>query len=267
VVIQLAAMQDAFALDGHRGIAQYAQTHYESRDGLPHALASSMAQTPDGYLWTTSEEGLTRYDGATFTTFDHRNTAGIPDNYFTAVAVDPAGGLWAGTRDHGLVRMVDGEFRTVVWGAGAQDAQIRTLVFDRDGDLWVALFHDGLVRLRSGELVTTLATRDGLPSEDIRSLLTARDGTVWVATFRGLVPLSHGRIARGPPALDGLAINGLAQDARGDLWCATGKGLAHLHGDTVDWVAADRLASMDLRKLLFDRDSCCAPAGAPPEIS
>src|ERR1043166_4131853 len=78
----------ARALDSHRRATQYAQTHYESRDGMPHGLANSIAQTGDGYLWTGSEEGLARFDGASFTTFDHRKTDGIPANMFTALAID-----------------------------------------------------------------------------------------------------------------------------------------------------------------------------------
>src|SRR5215470_19355966 len=103
IAIHLAAGSDAFALDGHRGITQYPQTRYEAHDGLAHNLVNSLVQTPDGYLWAGSEEGLTRYDGVTFTTYDHRKTEGIPTNTFSALAVDRSGALWAGTRDHGVV--------------------------------------------------------------------------------------------------------------------------------------------------------------------
>src|SRR6476469_9203948 len=101
VAVQMWAGPEARALDRHRRATQYAQTHYETHDGMPHGLANSIAQTADGYLWIGSEEGLARFDGATFTTFDHRNTDGIPGNTFTALAVDAAGTLWAGTREHG----------------------------------------------------------------------------------------------------------------------------------------------------------------------
>jgi ligand-binding sensor domain-containing protein/signal transduction histidine kinase len=250
----VATEPDAFALDGQRGITQYVQTHYETREGLPLAMASSIAQTSNGYLWTGSEEGLTRYDGTTFTTFNHRNTAGIPANYISALAVDPAGGLWAGTRDHGVVHLVDGEFHAVVWGPGAGEAQIRALAFDHGGDLWVGVRDHGLVRLRAGDVVATLSTTDGLPSNDIRTILADREGTLWIATFHGLAQLRDGHIVRRPSGLDGFAIHGLAQDARGDLWCATERGLAHLHGDTVEWVRTDPLTGTVLQKVLFDRD-------------
>src|SRR3954464_15090921 len=71
VALQMMAGSDASALDSRRGVTQYAQTHYETRDGMPHGLANSIAETADGYLWTGSEEGLARFDGSSFTNFDH----------------------------------------------------------------------------------------------------------------------------------------------------------------------------------------------------
>src|SRR5215475_15875430 len=97
IAIQLGAVGNAFALDPHRRVTQYAHTHFAVHDGMPHSLASAIAQTGDGYLWITSQEGLSRFDGASFTTYDHRQTEGIPVNQFKALATDREGTLWAGT--------------------------------------------------------------------------------------------------------------------------------------------------------------------------
>jgi len=252
--LPLAASQRAHALDSHRGITQYPQTRYEAHDGLAHNLVNCLAQTPDGYLWAGSEEGLTRYDGATFTTYDHRKTEGIPANTFSALAVDPAGVLWAGTRDHGVVRLISGEFHQVLWEPGAESAQIRALTFDRNGDLWIGLRDRGVVRLRNGVLVGAVGSREGLPADEVRSILAASDGSMWFGTFRGLSQWKAGTIAHGPPGLDGIAIDKVAQDPHGDLWCATANGLAHVRGDSVEWISGDRLPTARVRSILFDRD-------------
>jgi ligand-binding sensor domain-containing protein/signal transduction histidine kinase len=254
IAIHLAAPHGAYALDSHRGITQYAQSRFEAHDGLAHNLVNSLAQTPDGYLWAGSEEGLTRYDGATFTSYDRRKTEGIPTNTFTALAVSPSGVLWAGTRDHGVLRLVDGEFHSVIWEPGADSAQIRSLTFDRGGDLWIGLHDRGVVRLRGTAPVLALATKDGLPSDDIRAVLAARDGTMWISTFRGVVGWGNGRLIAAPAELDGVAIDEIAQDAQGELWCATANGLAHIRGDRVEWIGGDRLPTARIRKLVFDRD-------------
>jgi ligand-binding sensor domain-containing protein len=78
VVIQLSAALPAHALDGHRRVTQYAQTHFGVRDGMPHGFSDAIIQTADGYLWSASQEGLSRFDGAGFTTYDARKTEGVP---------------------------------------------------------------------------------------------------------------------------------------------------------------------------------------------
>jgi ligand-binding sensor domain-containing protein len=252
IAIQLGAVGNALALDGHRRITQYAQTHFAARDGMPHSLANAIAQTSDGYLWITSQEGLSRFDGASFTTYDHRMTEAIPVNQFSALAVDRLGTLWAGTRSRGVLHLMDGEFRPVAWEPGMQEQQVRVLAFDASGDLWIGMRDRGVARLHDGALMAALSERDGLPSDDVRALLATRDGAIWIGTFRGLARWVDGRLVRGPPALDGVTVHSIAQDASGTLWCATNKGLMRLDENAVEPVGADRLG--EVTRVLFDRD-------------
>src|SRR3954470_24924814 len=91
VAAYLTVADPAVALDGRRGITQYAQTRYEDHDGIAHNLVNALGQTPDGYLWVGSQEGLTRYDATTFRLFDPRNSPRLPANTISALAVDHKG--------------------------------------------------------------------------------------------------------------------------------------------------------------------------------
>jgi ligand-binding sensor domain-containing protein len=252
IAIQLGAAGHALALDGHRRITQYAQTHFAVHDGMPHSLANAIAQTGDGYLWTTSQEGLSRFDGASFTTYDHR-TEGIPLNQFTALAVDRNGTLWAGTGGRGVLHLVDSKFRAVMWEPGPQEQVVRVLKFDAADDLWIGMRDRGVVRLHDGALAAALTTRDGLPSDDVRALLTTPDA-VWIGTFRGLVRWAGGRLVRGPPPLDGVGVYSIAQDTSGALWFATDRGLLRLRDGVVETIGAGHLEPGEARTLLFDHD-------------
>ena len=252
--IEIAAAPNAHALDGHRRVTQYAQTHFAARDGMPQGMATAIAQTADGYLWVASQEGLSRFDGTVFTNFDHRETQGVPSNAFTALAVDAAGTLWAGTRDHGLLHLVDGAFQAVSWEPGARHLQIQALAFDGGGDLWIGTRDRGVVRLHAGVLVAALTTHDGLPSDDIRTLYLTRDGAMWIGTFHGLVQWTADHLVRGPAQLEGTTVYAFTQDPRGAVWCATDAGIAHLHDQTVDILDNKRLSATGVQSLLFDRD-------------
>jgi hypothetical protein len=65
----LAVTGTATALDPEKRISQYVFDVWQTRDGLPINEIFSIAQTPDGYLWLATPEGLVRFDGARFMVF------------------------------------------------------------------------------------------------------------------------------------------------------------------------------------------------------
>src|SRR5262245_8829830 len=98
----------ALALDPTRPLDHYGQDSWLTE--LPQASIHSIAQTPDGYLWLTSFEGLVRWNGVAFTVFDTGNTPALTTNQLNLIHVDRSGTLWIGTRGGGLVRYRDGVF-------------------------------------------------------------------------------------------------------------------------------------------------------------
>src|SRR5215470_5696834 len=57
----------AFALDPALEVSQYAHTSWKVREGFTKGQITSIAQTPDGYLWLGTEFGLQRFDGVRVT--------------------------------------------------------------------------------------------------------------------------------------------------------------------------------------------------------
>ncbi|HZT59068.1 MAG TPA: two-component regulator propeller domain-containing protein [Pyrinomonadaceae bacterium] len=100
----------ALALDPSKAVGQYVHDAWQMKDGLPDDVIEKVAQTPDGYLWLATSQGLVRFDGARFVTFDRRNTTGLTNFDILTLAVDRAGTLWVGTDGGGLVRFRDEKF-------------------------------------------------------------------------------------------------------------------------------------------------------------
>src|ERR687890_2431733 len=61
--VLLAWCPSAFALNPASDVSQYAHTSWKIRDGFTRGQITSIAQTPDGYLWLGTEFGLVRFDG------------------------------------------------------------------------------------------------------------------------------------------------------------------------------------------------------------
>src|SRR5688572_20989215 len=51
---------------------------WQTEDGLPQNSVNAIAQTPDGYLWLATFNGLARFDGVAFKVFDPQNTPELP---------------------------------------------------------------------------------------------------------------------------------------------------------------------------------------------
>ena len=98
-------------------------------DGLPHSTVTSIAQTPDGYLWVgTHHGGLARFDGRRFVCFHPGNTPQLSSISIQRLRVDPQGTLWIGTVEGGLVSCRDGAFRFELQSALTSAGWFRSVV-------------------------------------------------------------------------------------------------------------------------------------------
>ena len=70
----LGSSGSAWALDADKALLQFPHRAWQAEHGLPQNSILSLAQTPDGYLWVGTQEGLVRFDGVRFTVFDETNT-------------------------------------------------------------------------------------------------------------------------------------------------------------------------------------------------
>ena len=57
----------------------YSVRTWTSDNGLPVNSIRAIAQTPDGFIWLATEEGLVRFDGMNFYTFNPTNNATFVD--------------------------------------------------------------------------------------------------------------------------------------------------------------------------------------------
>src|SRR5439155_15595340 len=93
VAAALLAPSPAFALEPGRALTQYAHANWSIEQGLPQSSVYTIAQTPDGYLWVGTEEGLVRFDGVQLTVYDRSNTPVFPETAVRALAADKEGAL------------------------------------------------------------------------------------------------------------------------------------------------------------------------------
>ena len=73
-----------------------------------------MVQTPDGYIWFGTFDGLVRFDGVRFKVFGQQPTTGLPFNRIVGLRVDKAGRLRIKPTQNDLIAVLEkGVFRTL----------------------------------------------------------------------------------------------------------------------------------------------------------
>ena len=72
---------------------------YTSGSGLPNSQIYDIYQDSRGFIWISTENGLARFDGMDFNTFnfDRNNPNSIASDFVLAVIEDSFGTYWVGT--------------------------------------------------------------------------------------------------------------------------------------------------------------------------
>jgi ligand-binding sensor domain-containing protein/signal transduction histidine kinase len=219
---------------------------YSTADGLAHNTVRKIVRDSRGFLWFCTVDGLSRFDGSAFRTFNTEH--GLPPAEIVDLLETKDGDIWVATVA-GLVyfgrtsasaprtvRPVDAPGGTpplpviVPEGGDRRSRWITVLYQTRDGTIWVGT-GNGLFRLHQGANGPSLIAADiGLPPPAypelriIADLLEDRHGTLWVGTPVGLYRRwTDGHVVR-YTMRDGLPreyISDLLEDRDGQLWVGT----------------------------------------------
>lgn len=195
--------------------AQFRFDSWTSDDGLPQNSVRGIAQTPDGYLWFTTLDGLVRFDGLRFKIFNKNNSPGLPTNRLFNLAAARDGSLWISSEKNDLIMLRNGVFSSVT-AEMVPGNSIFGFTSDASGNL--------LVETPKGKL----AFRDGAfeiveKSEDDgsqKNVLYGRSGTKWTVLPHETIEETNGthRVYR----IDNEAVSyydgSTFEDSRGALW-------------------------------------------------
>jgi ligand-binding sensor domain-containing protein/signal transduction histidine kinase len=201
---------------------------WQTDEGLPQNSVTALAQTPEGYLWVGTREGLARFDGVRFTTCENSNLAHLRHTPINALAVTREGALWIASDAGGLTQIHQGVVRRFLKSDGLADNQVQCLLETRDGTLWIGS-ETGLTRYRAGRLTTFDDGR--LHNNSIKAFSEDRKGILRIATVTGLVSIDAAGNIR-PDNFDIGPVSGVLKavcaDREGRLWLGATDGLVCL---------------------------------------
>jgi PAS domain S-box-containing protein len=211
-----------------------AHPNYPSAAGVLHVVFKDGS----GFLWVSSSESLDRFDPATETTtrfpIDRNGPTGVlgPVRH---ISQDRAGVMWLST-DNGLHRLdpANGTFRHYSHNpadpASLSSSVVRSTYEDRQGTLWVCTVAGLDAFDRHTETVTDRIPLN-VPESVVVKALEDHAGVLWIIYLSGNGLASWNRHSRRltlysigdgePPGTALSGVQGIHEDADGNLWLAT----------------------------------------------
>jgi len=216
---------------------------WQTDDGLPQSSVKSIVQTPDGFLWLATFNGLVRFDGVRFTVFDTSNLPGLPNNRIVGLTVDRAGVLWIVSEFNDLARLEDGRCRTLTAADGLPADGVDWVGEDGQGGIWAAGARHGLHSWQNGKFVPA-AVPTAFGADPVDHLIVDGSGGTWFQQGPRVYGLKAGRfkVLPGPGGRGEAEVDYACASSDGGLWVVTPAGLRkYRHGQwTTDvWARPD----------------------------
>ena len=272
---------------------EYLVQKWDITSGLPHNTVRAIAQTPDGYLWLGTENGLARFDGVRFENFARENTPALQNPNVEFLQTDAGGTLWVGTGNR-LYAWDGRRLAAQNWPVVPGDQADRLLI-SRTNEVFLSTIQGCLVRgqrlpagdwqwtssppagpclfaVDAGQQIWRLTLGgklwhlSGLQPERVQISATAglirqmtadATGRVWLGTEHQLLSQTGGSFqpVNPPPGKSKFSVTELHPLRNGALWVVADEHLWKWQGG--EWqpdAAAWPARQPPLRRLLEDRD-------------
>lgn len=226
---------------------QFTFQRYEQEEGLKNHDVFKLMLDKTGFLWSATENGLFRYDGAEFHRFGLAD--GIQESMIIDVYQDASGRIWAATNDH-LYYLADGHFQalpttsgTIQLGPGQRLTSIdpQHILFLNRGTLMLAQPTDSPQRWTVAPYFDLAQTAAHPELSHLHNVFVDRDGTLWLACAQQLCRIKNNKIDMlgGQQGVPREALQVVYRDHQGWLWVRGTRHISVLAPGSATFIARD----------------------------
>src|SRR5262249_49701631 len=138
----------ASALDRNRVMSQYVREQWNADRGIPSGHVLAIAQTPDGYLWIGTDNGLVRFDGFSFHAVSFF-PVGLPSNApILGLITDADGSLVVRLPGAVVLLKTNGKFESLSSEIGLTASYVTAIWKDKNGGVLFSDLVSGTVRFQ-----------------------------------------------------------------------------------------------------------------------
>lgn len=218
---------------GDAGLFHYANGHFQPVPTSDLRI-EALLEDRKGLLWAGTSGGGLNQIRPRLVTLESDET-GLPTGVIQSITQDASGTVWATTQSGLLVRRAVTEWQTISAGPKWPGGRAASLASDAEGGVWIGTRDRALHRWREGAF-TSWRRADGLAGREIHALVAARNGDIWMgfSSPYTIQRLRAGRLTTFNMPENIRVIRAMAEDAAGDIWIGSSRGLlVRIHGDVV----------------------------------
>lgn len=208
--------------------------NYSVSNGLSSNTVWTIAQDNKGFMWFGTKNGLNRFDGYTFKTYQNnkQDSLSLGNNFIHAICRIDEKTFWIGTEEG--ISELDLETETFRRVRELGSDVIFDIISDSHGTIWVATRGNGLFSYNKAtkkfrKFMSRKGDENSLSINHIRRLAEDGNGHIWIGTFgEGIDVLDpvtmkfrHYRAWRTPGSLSENQVLTLYRDLQGNMWVGT----------------------------------------------
>jgi len=133
-------------------LGQYQFNNFSEDQGLSSNQVRAILQDDEGFIWLATSNGLVRYDGEDFITYQNipGDSTSLTDNFLLAIHQEKEGNIWIGTINGGVNVLNPKERKFTNYSNNPLDsssitADMTKLIFeDNLGNLWLSVSDKGI---------------------------------------------------------------------------------------------------------------------------
>ncbi|SUJ03585.1 Sensor protein evgS precursor [Sphingobacterium spiritivorum] len=182
--------------------AQYRFDHLSVADGLSNSTVLSIGQDRRGFMWFGTRDGLNRYDGRTVSHYS--NTADDPttlidNDYIYSIKEDDTGNIWFGSQK-GLsyYSLAEDRFEQINYQVAGKSRPhsfaILCIYITKDKRIFFGT-NEGLSYLENNKSrkFIHIGDKEGLVGLQVNTICEDASGNIWVGTDKGLNKIQIGQ--------------------------------------------------------------------------
>jgi ligand-binding sensor domain-containing protein/AraC-like DNA-binding protein len=209
---------------------EYLLDRWTNARGLPVNGTTDIHLGQKGYLWLATFDGLVRFDGYRFRTFNASSHPGLPGNRLTRLIQQGSDLIWVLTEQYALASFDGHRFHAAGADQGLPADRVLKLHLDNLNRLWIGT-ESGLA-ISCGSTCFHEVSAPSLDGHAVQAFANAPSGDIWVGTGAGnVLRVAPDGVREVVDASDGLGLDdvrALLVDGNGIVWAGGEGGMARI---------------------------------------